>query len=75
MDKSNYLANRFQFVAVKGESSDRLPVVSGAPQGSITLHNAPGKVIYINNVATMISHDSKINMLRTIQLFMEHLSH
>ena len=32
---SRYLSNRTQYVAVEGESSSTLPVLSGVPQGSV----------------------------------------
>ena len=31
----DYLSNRYQFVAVDGETSKQLSVVSGVPQGSV----------------------------------------
>lgn len=56
----DYLSNRFQFVAVDGEESSILPVVSGVPRGSVL---GPLLVImYINSVTAIISPDSEINM-------------
>ena len=57
----DYLSDRFQVVAVEGEMSSKLPVVSGVPQGSIL--GPLLFIMYINNIVTTISPGSEINML------------
>ena len=56
----DYLSDRHQVVAVEGEVSNKLPVVSGVPQGSIL--GPLLFIMYINNVITTISSGSEINM-------------
>ena len=52
------LSDRHQVVAVEGELSSKLPVVSGVPQGSIL--GPLLFIMYINNVVTTISSGSEI---------------
>ena len=55
----SYLMDRQQYVGIDGTDSSMLQVVSGVPQGSVL-----GLLLfinYINNVATTIDPDSKIN--------------
>ena len=56
----DYLSDRQQVVAVEGELSTKLPVVSGMPQGSIL--SPLLFIIYINNIVTIITPGSEINM-------------
>ena len=56
----NYLFNRTQYVAVEGDESHILPVLSGVPQGSVL---GPLLFIcYINEVVSAISCSSQINL-------------
>ena len=52
------LSDRHQVVAVEGELSSKLPVVSGVPQGSIL--GPLLFIMYIKNVVTTISPGSEI---------------
>ena len=58
-----YLSNRSQFVAVEGEKSNILPVVSGVPQGSVL--EPLLFIMYINEVASVVSPESEINIGNT----------
>ena len=56
----DYLSDRFQVVAIEGGLSNKLPVISGVPQGSIL--GPLLFIMYINNVVATISPGSEINM-------------
>ena len=56
----DFLSDRHQVVAVEGELSSKLPVVSGIPQGSIL--SPLLFIMYINNVVTTILSGSEVNM-------------
>ena len=53
----NYLLQRIQYVAVDGCESQSLPAVSGVPPSSVL-----GPLSYINDVTSVISSGSEINM-------------
>lgn len=67
----DYLSNRQHYVHIEGSSSDKLPVLSGVPQGSIL--GPVLFIVYINGIPDVIHH-SLIFTFADDTKFLKHIS-
>lgn len=67
----DYLRNRQQFVSVNGKNSNKLPVLSGVPQGAILspsifcLYVAPLTVVHMKNSLYKFADDMALSLIHT----------